>query len=110
MNARIIFSLFGFQIALLISANVPTVESVELVAIRGVRRAWARQANMTERLTVITNGHERHLVTWHELPEAERQWHDYLTCDEDKFSPRFVHYRRAWYDVNEFILCPDDAS
>jgi hypothetical protein len=66
--------------------------------------------NMTERLTVISNGHERERVTWHDLPEAERQWHDYLTCDEDKYSPRFVHYRRAWYDVHEFMHCPDDAE
>lgn len=53
-------------------------------------------------ITVITNGHARDLVSWHDLPTEQREYFDYVTDEEDRYSPRFVEYLGSWYDVNEF--------
>lgn len=54
--------------------------------------------------TVSTNGHRRELLSLHELPDVARMEFDYAPAD-DGCSPRFFHYRGAWYDVHEFDRC-----
>jgi hypothetical protein len=49
---------------------------------------------------ILTNHHRRELLSWDELPEQERERFDYVT-GEDRWSPRFVHYRGSWVDVSD---------
>jgi hypothetical protein len=50
--------------------------------------------------TIITNGHERPLVSLAELPPAAAKEFSYIT-GEDCFSRRFVAYRGEWYDTSD---------
>lgn len=65
---------------------------------------------MSEAMTVITNNKPRELVTWHELPESQRQWFDYIGCEDDRYSPRFFAYRGSWYDASEFMRVPTERE
>ena len=56
-------------------------------------------------LTIKTNGHWYELVSFEELPESARSDFDYVT-GEDRYSPRFFRYRRAWHDACEFMVTP----
>lgn len=48
----------------------------------------------------------RDLVMWHDVPEDERHWFDYVTSDEDRGTFRFFCFRGSWYDANEFEVAP----
>jgi hypothetical protein len=52
--------------------------------------------------TIITNGHERPLVSLAELPPTIAKEFDYV-AGEDCFSPRFVAYRGEWYDTSDLM-------
>ena len=58
-------------------------------------------------MEIITNGHERELVCFFELPESVRADFDYVDAEE-QCSPRFFRYRGCWYDVNEFMAVNAD--
>ena len=53
--------------------------------------------------TIITNNHPRELVAFCGLPESAKSDFDYVREEEDQHGARFVRYKRAWYDVNEFV-------
>jgi len=50
-------------------------------------------------LHVITNGHSRPTVCWHDMPEDERANFDYAGAQTSDY----VNYRNWWYDVGEFM-------
>lgn len=60
--------------------------------------------------SVKTNGHHYELKCWHDMPEKQRQWFDYIDNDDDKCSLRFVCYKRQWYDTNEFVACNREGA
>jgi hypothetical protein len=52
-------------------------------------------------MKIITNNQPRELVCFADLPAKAQSDFDYVKEDE-KFSDRFVQYKGAWYDVNEY--------
>lgn len=59
-------------------------------------------------ITIKTNNRPRPLVSWHDLPEKERDYFDYLD-EDDKFSERFVHYKGWWYDAGDMMRVDTDT-
>jgi len=57
---------------------------------------------------IKTDGKERELICYEELPENVKQEFDYLD-DEDKVSPRFVRYKDVYYDVIDTMMAPNWA-
>ena len=59
----------------------------------------------------ITNHRPRPVRCWAELEHtviAEWFGEDYSITDDEKYTPRFVEYLGAWYDLNDgFELGPD---
>lgn len=56
----------------------------------------------TDTLRIITNNHPRELVSWHELPAGvAAEWFDYVTDEDERYSPRFVQYRGSWHDTSD---------
>lgn len=49
-------------------------------------------------LKITTNNKPRWLETWHNLPQKEQEYFDYLEADQ-KHEQRFAHYRGEWYDA-----------
>lgn len=60
-------------------------------------------------VTIKTNGHWYTPLAWCDLPKKQREWFDYVT-GEDQYSPRFVKYRRVWYDLGEFTCISEAFS
>lgn len=58
--------------------------------------------NEGRELTLIANGHWRDLVSWHQLPAKAREYFDYVTDEDERYSSRFFEYLGAWYDSSEF--------
>ena len=59
-------------------------------------------------LHVRTNGHERELVSWYDLPGNVRtDWFGYVT-GEDRYTPRFVSYLGGWYDTGDLEPATSD--
>lgn len=52
-------------------------------------------------MKITTNNVPRELVTFHDLPEAEREDFDYIE-EDGQWSPRLFCYRGHWYDSHEF--------
>lgn len=62
-----------------------------------------------DKITVITNHHERKVIEAWELPESKRSDFDYLDWEailDGRDSAQFVSYRGEIYDLNEFELPP----
>ena len=62
---------------------------------------------------VTTNGHQRELLSWAELEHAViGEWfgEDYPIDEEGQFTPRFFHYRGAWYDAHDFECAGHDLK
>lgn len=53
-----------------------------------------------ENITIRTNGRARELVSLSDLPAKIAADFDYIG-DDEQFSPRFVQYRKAWYDIGD---------
>jgi len=49
---------------------------------------------------LTSNWQYRDLVCLADLPEKDQKEFDYID-DSEKYSLHFVHYRGAWYDVND---------
>lgn len=54
-------------------------------------------------MKVITNGHRRELLTWHEIPADVRADFDYIDGD-GRYEPRFLRYRGEWYDTADMMM------
>jgi hypothetical protein len=52
-------------------------------------------------ITVTTNNRERELKSWHDLSEEDRADFDYVTDEDERYSPRFVRFRGDWYDTDD---------
>ena len=53
-------------------------------------------------ITIKTNYRWYDPIAWIDLPKKQREWFDYVEY-ADQASPRFVRYKRAWYDLHEFM-------
>ena len=53
-------------------------------------------------MKITTNGHERELWCWHDLPADQQEWFDCVD-GEDRYSQRFFKYQDCWYDTCQFM-------
>lgn len=51
-------------------------------------------------LKITTNNKPRELVSFFDLPEKAQSDFDYVE-ECDRYSARFVQYRKSWYDVHD---------
>lgn len=58
-------------------------------------------------VAVITDHKYRPLVCWLDLPEHWRTWFDYMTDELEQTTPRFVKYKKWWYDVGDCMRASD---
>ena len=54
-------------------------------------------------VNIITNVHERELISWNDLTEKEQNDHDYLSWD-DHDEKLFARYKGEVYFTGDFIL------
>lgn len=59
-------------------------------------------------LKITTNNHERPIVRWHELTDAEREEFDYIANDGPDARDEFqgVRFRKSVYDLGQFERIP----
>uniref|UniRef100_A0A6M3IYD1 Uncharacterized protein n=1 Tax=viral metagenome TaxID=1070528 RepID=A0A6M3IYD1_9ZZZZ len=57
---------------------------------------------MTDKLTIITNGHPRDIIGGWELTEEEREEVDYYETKEELEDASFFRYKGNTYDIGEF--------
>ena len=56
---------------------------------------------------VVTNNHERYLQCFCELPKKWQEEFDYMLDEERvaaKYIPRFVEYKKWWYDIHDMEI------
>lgn len=60
---------------------------------------------MTARdLWTVSHCERADVVSWAELPEADRKWFDYVTDESEQWSARFARFEDSWHDLNEFSV------
>ncbi len=53
-------------------------------------------------LNIVTNNHEREVITWFDLSDKEKEEFDYIENPDENF--RGFRYRGCVYDLGEFLI------
>lgn len=64
---------------------------------------------MNDKITVLTNHHERPVLNWLELSDKERAEFDYLNTEQEREEAEFVRYKGEVYDLHDGFEPPPQA-